>query len=125
MTEPRPAWFIGDAGHLAESEIQRQVVEALEAAGWEVLVTAQDRATRKQSRGLPDLLCWKHDHTLYVECKKTRGRLSESQCRFAYRITGHEGPHLRYIVIRHPAMIDEWLTVGQGAWREKNNAKQN
>ncbi len=119
MTEPRPAWFIGDAGHLAESEIQRQVVEALEAAGWEVLVTSQDRATRAQSRGLPDLLCWKHDHTLYVECKKPRGRLSDSQKRFKARIVPHQGPHLRRITVRHPAMIEEWLAVGQGAWREE------
>jgi len=116
MTEPEPAWFLGNSA-ASESDVQRQVVEALEAAGWEVLITSQDRSTRGQSRGLPDLLCWKHNHTLYVECKSVRGRLRGSQRRFKERIAPHEGPHLRYIVVKHPDMIEEWLTPGRGAWR--------
>ena len=116
MTEPEPIWFLGNSA-ASESDVQRQVVEALEVAGWEVLITSQDRPTRQQSRGLPDLLCWKHDHTLLIECKSARGRPRGSQRKFGATIAPHEGPHLRYIVVRHPDMIDEWLTPGQGAWK--------
>jgi len=117
MTEPKPDWwFLGDSD-ASESDVQRQVVEALEAAGWEVLITSQDRSTRGQSRGLPDLLCWKHNHSLLIECKSVRGRLRGSQRRFKERIAPHEGPHLRYIVVKHVAMIEEWLAPGRGAWK--------
>jgi len=118
MTEPQPTWFIGNSD-VSESNVQRQVVEALRVAGWEVLVTSQDRAMRWQSRGLVDVMAWKHDHTLLIECKTAKGKLNDAQKLFKTRLAPHEGPHLRRITVRHPAMIEGWLAVGRGAWREK------
>jgi len=48
MTEPEPTWFLGNSA-VSESDVQRQVVEALEAAGWEVLITSQDIPTRRHT----------------------------------------------------------------------------
>lgn len=118
MTESPPVWFIGSSP-ASESEIQRLVVEALRVAGWEVMVTSQDRAMRWQSRGLVDVIAWKHNHSLLIECKTAKGKLNDAQKRFKVRLAPHEGPHLRRITVRHPAMIDEWLAPGQGAWREE------
>ena len=117
MTEPEPAWFIGDSP-ASESDIQRQIVEALRVAGWEVMVTSQDRAMRWQSRGLVDVMAWMRDHTLLIECKTRTGKLNDAQKLFKSRLAPHEGPHLRRITVRHPAMVDEWLVPGQGTWRE-------
>lgn len=116
MTEPQPTWFTGDSD-LAEWQILAGTAASLRATGWFVTVTAQDKSTRRQLSGLPDMIAAKHDHVLLVECKTKSGKLRKSQQMFAAFIAEHTGKHLQYVVIRHPAMIEEWLAVGQGAWR--------
>ena len=117
MTEPQPKWFTGKSD-LAEWEILAGTAASLRATGWFVTVTAQDRPTRRQLSGLPDLIAARDDHVLFVECKTARGKLNDAQKHWRQNIAPHEGPHLQRITVRHPAMIEEWLAVGQGAWRE-------
>jgi len=118
MTEPQLTWFTGKSD-LAEWEILAGIAASLRGTGWFVTVTAQDKSTRRQLSGLPDLIAAKNDHVLFVECKTARGKLNDAQKHWRNCISQHEGPHLRYIVVRHPAMIDEWLAPGRGAWREE------
>ena len=117
MTEPNPTWFLGDSD-LPEWQILAGTAASLRGTGWFVTVTAQDKSTRRQLSGLPDLIAAKDDCVLFVECKTKSGKLNDAQKHWRNCISLHQGPHLRHIVVRHPAMIDEWLVPGQGAWRE-------
>ena len=92
--EPRPVY------DLSESDIQAQCVEALRAAGWFVTVTSQDRGTRQQLSGLPDLICVKQDRVLFVEVKAMRGRLRQSQRDFFLALQEHTGMHVDGFIVR-------------------------
>ena len=118
MTEPEPIWFIGESD-LLEWEILAGTAARLRGTGWFVTITAQDKSTRRQLSGLPNLIAVKHDHVLFVECKTARGKLNDAQKHWRECIAQHKGPHLRHIVVRHPKMIEEWLAPGRGAWREE------
>lgn len=85
---------------MREADIQADIVEYLEAIGWFVTVTSQDRATRGQLAGLPDLIAVKHNHTLFVECKTQDGRLRESQHKWLQALGPHMGTHVLYTIAR-------------------------
>ena len=114
MTESLPTWRIAE---MAESEIQAAAVKRLRDAGWFVFVTSQDKSTRRQLAGSPDVHAYRDDHALLIECKALRGKMRTSQTRFLADITPHCGPHLHYLVLRHPQQVDEWLEPDEGAWR--------
>ena len=93
MTEPKPKYDV------KESDVQHACVELLEACSWEVIVTSQDRATRRHVQGLTDLIAWRDNVTLFIECKRPGGKLRHSQKRFRDRILPHAGPNLHYLVV--------------------------
>ena len=84
----------------SEAEIQANIVDLLRVAGWLVIVTSQDKATRGQLAGLPDLLAVKNDRTLFIECKTAKGQLRESQERFLAALSPHLGEHVAYLLAR-------------------------
>jgi len=94
--------------HVSESEIQSGIVKRLRAAGWIVIVTSQDRRTRRQLANIPDLICFRRGHALLVECKTPGGRLSEGQLKFRERIVPHLREYLEYRVMRYVEDADEW-----------------
>ena len=51
-----------------ESEIQAQIVAAMEDAGWYVVKLIQT-----SKNGMPDLLCHRAGRTLYIEVKRPQG----------------------------------------------------
>jgi len=93
MTEPKPEYDI------SESDVQDACVDLLRAAGWKVIVTSQDRRTRKQLRNLTDLIAVKHNCTLFIECKRPGGELIEGQEKFRDEILRHTGPNLHWWLI--------------------------
>ena len=97
-----------DYGQFAERQVQREIVKRLRAAGWVVAVNSQPDKVRKQLRGLPDLLAWRADVSLLIECKSAAGELNEAQADFMERINPHAGPHLIYLVARYPADVDPY-----------------
>lgn len=97
-TAPRP-----------ETLLQQAVVARLRAAGWFVVITAQDRATRQQLAGLPDLLCFKADHFVMLELKSERGVLRKSQVDFLDDVAPHLGRHVLHRVIYAIEQIDFML----------------
>jgi len=101
--EPKPTWPSN------ECEAQRLIVEALRDAGWFVIVTAQDKSTRRQSSGLPDLLCWRHNHFVTFEVKSWSGRLRQSQRDFERRIRSHCGRNVDHYVIRVKEELPPWI----------------
>ena len=103
MTEPSPTW------PSSEREAQRQIVQALRAAGWFVVVTSVNRPTRRQLRGLPDLVCFRAGHVLLIEVKNDFGRLRPSQEKFRRGVWPHLGPHLDYTVARTVWDVEQWV----------------
>lgn len=91
-----------------ESAIQAAVVKKLRDAGWFVKVTSQDKAVRRQSAGLPDVLAWRGNHSLLIECKTPGGKLRCSQIEFRININPHEGLNLRYLIISDPDQVEVW-----------------
>ncbi len=66
-------------GRVTERDTQRQIVELLRRAGWQVRVISQPTAARAQLVGLPDLIAFKHGVTLLVEVKSEKGKLRPAQ----------------------------------------------
>lgn len=103
---------------LSEREVQTGIVKQLRKAGWEVWSFSIDSPVPKQWRDWIDVIAFKKDHTLLVECKATkRGGLTPGQAGFAKRMEAHQGPHLRRVTIRHPIQIEPWLVPGEGEWK--------
>lgn len=102
MTEPLPVY------HTKEAGLVRAVAERLRAAGWLVIVTAQDHSTRRQLSGLPDVLAFRDDCALLLECKTPTGKLRPSQLGFWEQIRPHCGAHVVHRVVRWERDVDEW-----------------
>lgn len=102
MTEPLPTY------HTKEADLVRAVVERLRASGWLVVVTAQDRSTRRQSSGLPDVLAFRADVCLLLECKTPTGKLRPSQIEFGAQVQPHTGDHVVHRVVRWESDVSEW-----------------
>ena len=92
----------------SESAIQGEIVKRLRAAGWHVIVTSQDRRTRKQLANIPDLICFRDGTTLLIECKVPGAELRPGQVDFQCDMIPHLGTHLRYKVMRYPGDADRW-----------------
>jgi len=91
-----------------ESAIQAEIVKRLRAAGWYVIVTSQDRRTRKQLADIPDLICFRCGMTLLVECKTPMGQMRQGQVDFQCDMLPHLGRSLAYRVMRYPEDAEEW-----------------
>ena len=85
---------------LRESAIVVLLSEYLRAAGWFVMVFAQDRPMRRQAAGWIDIAAFKHDVTLLIECKTRTGRVRDSQKRLSDNLLQHTGPHLWHVLAR-------------------------
>ena len=85
---------------MTERDTQRQIVELLRRAGWQVRVISQPTAARAQLVGLPDLIAFKHGATLLVEVKSEKGKLRSAQSEFRARMTEQAGENLRYVLAR-------------------------
>lgn len=101
MTERPP-----DYGTRPEVALQRAVVKRLRQAGWLVVITAQDRATRGQVAGLPDLLCFRRDTVVLLELKAPGGVLRRSQVEFITAVAPHLGAHVIHRVIYAVEQVD-------------------
>jgi len=95
MTEPKPK----EQYNVKESDVQAACVELLETIGFEVLATSQDRAMRRHVKGLTDLIAWRHNVTLFIECKRPGGKLRKSQKEFRDRMLPHIGLNLHWWLI--------------------------
>lgn len=104
MTEPRPTYAVDRS----EAEIQREVVKRLRAAGWFVRVFAQSRRTQKQLAGWPDVVAFRRDVLLLLECKRPTKKLEPEQVKFRIAVNPHLGRHLIYRVVRYPEDVAEW-----------------
>ncbi len=54
--------------------VELQIVETLKRTGWSVVCLSQ--------AGIPDLLIYRRGHWSFVECKSTRGTLTDHQAAF-------------------------------------------
>ena len=84
----------------SESEIKAQIKDALRAARWVVIDTADSRPVRKQLASFPDLFCFRHGSVLLIEAKAKGGRLRPGQLLFKALVEPHLGEHLTYVVAR-------------------------
>ena len=82
---------------MSERELQNAIKEFLRRAGWEVIVNSKHVKALAQERDKPDLIAFRHDVTLLVECKSESGQLRPGQAAFRERMKTHLGPHLKYV----------------------------
>lgn len=104
MTETPAPYQVFDR----EAHLQAHIVQRLEEAGWFVTITSQDRASRKQLAGLPDLLAIRRNVVLFIECKTPSGALRESQIEFLEQVQEHTGPNIIHVVARYPQDVEAW-----------------
>lgn len=97
----------------SEASIQREIVNALKAAGWRVWRIGQRDARKTQDAGVPDLFAmrpwvmgWVMPLATWIECKRADGKQSEAQKDFERRCE-HAGQ--RYVVARSLDDIRELL----------------
>ena len=93
-----------------ESDVADACDARLEAAGWFVFKTSQDKSTRRQLAGLPDRLCFRENVALLIEYKSPTGKARASQLKFADNIYPHLGENIHYMVLFHPRQLPKWAT---------------
>lgn len=93
-----------------ESDILRDVRQALRFDGWDVTRHQQGLGSR---RGFPDLTAMKDGKTLYIEIKTTSGKQSPYQVEFEKICKDHG---CTYIVARSVDDIKQYLTTVQALW---------
>ena len=101
---------------MSESQIQHSIVDFLRGVGALVVVTSQDRRTRKQLASVPDVIAFYRGNTLCIETKAKDGELSEGQKAWRDALFRHmTGDHLHYLV---PRSLDDVVRYGmlQGWW---------
>jgi len=114
MTEPTPA-DLYQTRNPTEGQVQRPIVKLFRDNGLHVIVLSQDRAARKQLKGVSDLIVIGHDRVLFAECKRPLGgERSAVQVEFADDITPHLGEHVQYTVFWQPAQAEPWLAWFEG-----------
>jgi len=94
---------------MRETEVQGEIVNKLRSSGWFVTITSQTKSTQRQMSGFPDLVAFRDNITLLIECKGEGGKLRESQTKFVDRIHEHLGDHLFYIEAWHPLQLPRWV----------------
>ena len=93
----------------SERNIQDAVVAWLRWHGWMVRELSQPRMVSGSIVGMPDVIAFRHGHTLLIECKSKQGKLRASQHVFRAEIVTHEAPTLRYVVMNDVDAFARWL----------------
>jgi hypothetical protein len=114
--------YLDSAYRPSESEIQAECVKALRKAGAFVVVTSQNRRTRKQLAGLPDVLVFWHDHTMLLEFKRPGERMRPSQMAYLEDIRCHLGEHLVHWIVWSldslRGLLRSWNATRGSAWSD-------
>ena len=97
---------------LSERDIQRAIIDILRWHGWMVREISQPRVVSGDLVGVPDVIAFRHGHTLLVECKRPGGRMRQSQRQFEAEIKPHMAITLRYMLANDidvfTAALDEY-----------------
>jgi len=75
--------------NLSENQVQRQILDFLEAKGMMPCLVGQKRKTRKSKYirvGIPDILAFFKGRALFIEVKKKGGVTSDAQLDFIERL---------------------------------------
>ena len=96
---------------MSESDIQRDIVDYLRAAGWLVVVFSENRAKRKSQAGWVDWIAFRHGVTVLGQTKKPGGKLTPAEAKFEYEVRQHLWSTLRYV---EPVNLDDVIAVTQG-----------
>ena len=113
MTEPTPA-SLYQTRTPTEGQVQRPIIKLFRDAGLHVIVTSQNRAARKQLKGISDLIVIGHDRVLFAECKRPLGERSDVQIKFADDIAPHLDKHVQYAIFWQPIQAEPWLAWFEG-----------
>jgi hypothetical protein len=100
--------LVQNAHSTSERKIQAEIVQFLRQVGYFVVVTSANTPQANGIAGMTDLLAFKHDSVLLIECKSATGNLRPSQQAFYAAIAAHLGQHVQYVVARS---LDDVLPV--------------
>lgn len=92
------------AGQQPETAVRKQIVQYLRTLGWDVTYHMAGPLSRK---GFPDLTALRGGHTVYIEVKAGKGKLTDHQRHVQAEIESHGGD---YIVAYG---IDDVLRLGR------------
>lgn len=92
--------LVQNAHLTSERKIQAEIVKFLRRVGYFVVITSTDGPQANSIAGVPDLLAFKADQVLMIECKSATGNLRPSQQAFYAAIAAHLGQHVQYVVAR-------------------------
>lgn len=84
---------------LSERDIQNAVIDLLRYRGWMVRELSQPRIVSGNLVGVPDVIAFRHGHTLLIECKRPGGKMRYSQCVFRDEIEPHLDATLRHMLV--------------------------
>lgn len=101
------------AAGASERNIQSAIIDRLRWHGWMVRELSQPRAVSGSMVGMPDVIAFRHGHTLLIECKSKKGKLRASQHIFRAEILTHESSTLRYVVMNDVDAFARWLQAMQ------------
>jgi len=93
----------------SERNIQNAIIDRLRWHGWMVRELSQPRVVSGSMIGMPDVIAFRHGHTLLIECKSKKGKLRASQHIFKAEILTHEASTLRYVVMNDVDAFARWL----------------
>ena len=104
-----------------EARIQRNIRDLLVQVGFHVWDTSQgyrkDPGGTRMTPGLPDLVLSGHNHTLFVEVKTEKGKLTPHQQLFSHEWNLHGGTCLVWRSVE-----DAWdYLVGEGIIEETDD----
>jgi hypothetical protein len=86
-----------------ERDFQRSVCELLDLRGW---LWWHDVDSRKNKRGLPDLIAVRGRRLIFAELKSAKGTVTDDQLSWLYRLGGLESTEVEVYVWR-PGQMDE------------------
>jgi hypothetical protein len=94
-----------------EAPLAQRCTEVLREAGWHVTVFAAHRSVPPQMQGWPDIVAFRRDVTLLIECKAPLGTLREEQRVFQEAVWPETGPHLHYVELRDLRQLEvRWIS---------------
>lgn len=78
---------------MKEAHIQSQIVQWLRWNKWHVAITSTPNMTAA-TKGLADLICTKGTRTLQIECKGSKGVMSDEQKKYRDELVYRGGEYL-------------------------------
>jgi hypothetical protein len=101
-----------------EAAVKKEIKKRLKKVGWMWIDTSQPTGAYQQMKDVPDMICFRRDHTVLLEVKSRGGQPTEGQWEWRAKIGPHLGFNLHHMFIYHPDGLPRWMTKPIGGNNE-------